>query len=85
VYQTELNKVKAIDTNNNTLSFIPTCLLSGNRISDTKVGIERCKWSNRLNWVLETEAMIILEQHRVKKGPMEKITRAGDFHASEVK
>lgn len=59
-------------------------MFRGKSTKERRIGSERCRCWDGCHEVLETEAMIILEQHRVKNGLIENITRAGDFHASVV-
>ena len=47
------------------------------------IGMERWKCSNISNGVFETDAIIILVQHKLKNGPIRKMTRAGEVQASE--
>ena len=46
------------------------------------MGIDKWKCSNRLKVVFDTDAIIILVQHRLKNGPIRKMTRAGELIAN---
>ena len=49
---------------------------------ETAIGIDKCRFSNKVKFDLDTEATITLEQHRVKNGPITKMIRVGEAQAS---